>query len=83
MASELRFRDYQLDAIASLYRAFGVFPAGPESDQIVARCSGYGVGQDGNHGRDGSELASRSSDDDEPSVRVEPAVDEVFQPDLW
>lgn len=83
MSSDLRFRDYQLDAIASIFRVFGLQPAGPESDQIVARCSSDRAGEDSNHGWASEELADRSCDDDKPSIRTESAVDEVFQPHLW
>jgi len=83
MASELRFRDYQLDAIASVYRQFGLEPAGPEEDQIVAHCRGYGNGQDCDHGRAGEVVANGEGDDDEPPLRVESTVDRIVQPNLW
>lgn len=79
----MQFRDYQLDAIAQLFREFGVEPAGPETDQIVARCRGNWPGEDGNYGRASEELANGSSDDDKPPIRVEPTSNEPTQLNLW
>lgn len=65
MAADITFRDYQLDAIRSIYRDCGLFPAGPSTDEIVACCGGDGTRQDSDYGRAGSELAGGSSDDDQ------------------
>jgi len=64
VSNAIRFRDYQLDAIANIFTEFGVEPAGPDDDQIVAACrSRNGTRENGNHGRPGKKLADRPSDD--------------------
>ena len=65
MPNDIAFRDYQLDALAAIFRDFGVTPAGPADDEIVASCSGNGPRQDCDHGRASEELADWSSDDDQ------------------
>lgn len=62
----IRFRDYQVTAIANIFRLFGVDPAGPEDDPVVARCRSNGTGEDSCDGRSDSSLADRQSDDVEP-----------------
>lgn len=66
MPNDIAFRDYQLDALASIYADFGIDPAGPPSDEIVSRCSSNGTRENGDHGRASEELAGWSSDDDQP-----------------
>lgn len=67
----IRFRDYQIDVIANIFQLFGIEPAGPKDDPIVARCRSNRDGQDDSDGRSNSPLAGGSSDDAEPSVRTE------------
>ena len=66
MPNDIAFRDYQLDALRSIFSDFGLIPAGPTTDEIVIACSRDGIGQNGNHGRASEELAIWSSDDDQP-----------------
>lgn len=65
MAADITFRDYQLDAIRSIYSDCGLSPAGPSTDEIVAYCGGDGSRKDGYYGGVSSELAAGSSDDDQ------------------
>lgn len=59
----LRFRDYQLDALRTIFQSFGVIPAGPPDDPLVVACSSDGTGQNGLHGGAGETLAGGASDD--------------------
>lgn len=78
MPNDITFRDYQLDAIAKLYEQFGITPAGPPSDQIVAHCRRNRNWEDSRDGRVGSLVAGRSGDDDQSSLRAESAIDPKF-----
>lgn len=66
MPNDITFRDYQLDAIRSIYADFGISPAGPSDDEIVASCGGNGSREDCDNGRTGEELADWTGDDDLP-----------------
>lgn len=75
---ELVFRDYQLTTIADAYRSFGVYPAGPKDDAIVAACGGNGTGENRHHGSTSEELATGARDDDVSPLRTQPTVDPKF-----
>ena len=79
MSNAFRFRDYQLGAISAIFQQFGIQPAGPESDQIVAHCGSNRIGQNCDHGRAGKVVADRSSDDDQSPIRVEHPGDTLFE----
>ncbi len=61
---DITFRDYQIHAISSIFTKFGIEPAGPPEDQIVAACSGNGVRENGDDGRTCEVMANGASDDD-------------------
>lgn len=64
MPNDIAFRDYQLTALAAIYADFGLTPAGPTDDQIVASCRSNGAREDSDNGWVGQELALWSCDDD-------------------
>ena len=59
----IRLRDYQLDALANVFRAFNIEPAGPSEDAVVAYCRSNRTRQDGEDGSTGKPLAEGSGDD--------------------
>lgn len=61
---DITFRDYQINAIASIFRKFELDPAGPPDDQIVAACCGDGAREDCDDGRVSAVVADRTGDDD-------------------
>lgn len=66
MAADITFRDYQLEAIRSVFDDCGLRPAGPPTDEIVAYCCGHRAREDGDNGGTGEELAEGACDDDLP-----------------
>ena len=77
----MKLRDYQVEAVANVFRIFGIPPAGPDESQVVKQYrlesgqrqvesdgSGDGLREDDLHGSTGEPLADRSSDDDQPPV---------------
>ena len=83
MPNDVKFRDYQLDAIKSVFDEFGLEPAGPSDDQIVSHCRGDRTRQDGDNGGASESLADRSSDVDVAPIRDQPAVNRTTQLDLF
>ena len=83
MSNDVKFRDYQLDAIKSIFDEFGIEPAGPPTDQIVAHCSGNRSWEDSDNGGTGESVADRQGDDDKPPVRDKPASTSPTQFDLF
>ena len=79
----MQFRDYQLNAIRAVYEQFGITPAGPENDQIVAHCRGDSVRQNRVDGRASEVVASGPSDANEPQIRTEPTGNQPAQQYLW
>ena len=55
--NEIGFRDYQSVAIATIFSKFGIEPAGPENDEIVAACRRYRLRENGHDGPAGKTLA--------------------------
>ena len=57
--TKIGFRDYQSQAIATIFYKFNIEPAGPENEQIVAACRSYRSRKDGDDGPAREALASR------------------------
>lgn len=62
-SGSFQFRDYQLDALQSIFSLFGIVPAGPSDDPVVSRCCSHRTREDSDHGRLGESLAAREGDD--------------------
>ena len=62
----IRPRDYQIDAIAEIYRKFGVEPAGPDDDPIVAACRSDRHRENGHDVGVGEDMANRTDHACEP-----------------
>lgn len=67
----MKLRDYQIEAIANVYRIFGLHPAGPDDEPIVvkyreidANGSGDRTGENGDDERAGGNVADWSRYDD-------------------
>jgi len=65
-SNTFRFRAYQVTAIGDIFCRFGVEPAGPDDDPIVAYCRSNRAREDQHDGRAGGQVAGRARDADEP-----------------
>lgn len=76
----MKLRDYQVEAVANVYRLFGLHPAGPDDEPIVARYREFDADgssdrarEDSHDGRTSGDVAAGTSDVDESSLRAEQA----------
>ena len=76
----MKLRSYQVEAVANVYRIFGLHPAGPDDEPIVQRYrqldangSSDRRGENGNDGGPSGDVAAGASNDAVAPIRVEQA----------